>query len=116
MVGEPGWRKPSTSSGELPPTQTVAPKLRTSCLDLRTWEVLMPHDGSGVSSGSALAGTCERVGTFFGSEGSGLSTGPRCRLAPPEQQPDGEQQPCCLTTWTVTVALRPLAGIPNSRM
>src|SRR5579862_3804334 len=103
MVAEPGVRKPSTSSGEWPPTQTVAPKLRKSCLLLRTWEVLMPHEGSGVRSGSALAGTCDRVGTFLGSEGSGRSAGLRCRLAPPEQQPLGEQQPCCLTTCTVTV-------------
>src|ERR1700722_10262481 len=116
MVAESGVREPSTSSGEWPPTQTVAPKLRKSCLDLRTWEVLMPHDGSGVRSGSALAGTCDSSGTFFGSEGSGLLAGRLCWLSAGEQQPFGEQQPCCFTTCTVTVALRSRAGIPNSRL
>ena len=113
MIVEPGVRKPSTSSGEWPPTQTVAPKSRKSCLDLRTWEVLMSHDGSGTRSGSASAGTCGSSGTFFGSEGSGCGRpGP---ASPGAQQPVGSSRPAALHHVHDHGGLVSLAGMPNSR-
>src|SRR5215471_11412674 len=69
MTGEPFERKPSTSSGELPPTHTVALKASTSCPDRRSWNVPIPHDGSGTRSGSAAAGGLARDRT----RGSGAS-------------------------------------------
>ncbi len=112
MTVEPGVRKPSTSSGECPPTQTVAPKLRKSCLVLFTCEVLMPHDGSGVRSGSASAGTRDSSGTLAGADGTALVTC-RGRRADAELRPQAGEQVGVPPTCTVTVEVRSLAGIPN---
>ena len=71
MTGEPCERKPWTSSGELPPTQTVAPKFSRSVAGF-TAEVLMPHEGSATRSGSADFGGFFTVGAL-GSEGSCLA-------------------------------------------
>jgi len=69
MIGEPFDLKPSTSSRELPPDQTVAPKESTSVdvVQRRKLTTLMPHDGSGDRSGSDDAGGLLRVGTLTGS-------------------------------------------------
>src|SRR5215510_5943609 len=69
MTRDPFERKPSTSSGELPPTHTVAPKASRSRPDRRSWNAPMPHDRSGTRSGSAAAGGLARDGT----RGSGAS-------------------------------------------
>ena len=112
MTVEPGVRKPSTSSGECPPTQTVAPKLRKSCLVLFTCEVLMPHDGSGVRSGSASAGTRDSSGTLAGADGTapGHVPGGAGRRG---VRPQAGEQVGVPPTCTVTVEVRSLAGIPN---
>src|SRR5215471_10857904 len=73
MTGEPSDRKPSTSSGELPPTQTVALKASRSRPDRRSCTALISHDGSGTRSGSAAAGGRARYGT----RGSGANAGAR---------------------------------------
>src|SRR5215467_15307329 len=69
MTGEPSERKPSTSSGELLLTHTVAPKVSMSCPDRRSCRALIPHDGNGTRSGSTAAGGLARYGT----RGSGAS-------------------------------------------
>src|SRR6266581_4693399 len=60
MVGEPLERNPSTSSGPRPPIHTVAPKSSSSrpgrVFVARMWLVPMPHEGSGVRSGSTSRG------------------------------------------------------------
>ena len=59
MVGDPLLRKPSTSSGPLPPIQTVAPKLSRSALPERL--TLTPQEGSGTRSGNTEAGGFEQL-------------------------------------------------------
>src|SRR6516165_627764 len=107
MTSEPFERKPSTSSGELPPTQTVALKLSTSCPDRRSWNVLIPHDGSGTRSGSAAAGGFARVGT----RGSGAS-GRACAGA--VLGAAAAQHPRPFTTVSLTLAVA-LAAVMCSR-
>jgi len=53
MIGEPFDLKPSTSSLDRPPLQTVAPNVSTSgeLFGRRKWMTLMPHDGTGTRSG-----------------------------------------------------------------
>src|SRR5215472_16940775 len=107
MTGEPFERKPSTSSGELPPTHTVALKLSTSCPHRRSWNVLIPHDGSGTRSGSAAAGGLARVGT----RGSGAS-GRACAGAVLGSA--AAQHPRPFTTVSLTLAVA-LAAVMCSR-
>src|SRR5262245_54674015 len=61
MLPEVLVRKPSTSSGELPPTHTVAAKFRKSSPPFRMCVVEMPKDANGTRSGSAPAGGCAIV-------------------------------------------------------
>ena len=56
MTGEACDRNPSTSSGPLPPTHTVAPKSRKSWVCLRGWLTLIDQAGSATRSGSADGG------------------------------------------------------------
>src|SRR5262245_4502557 len=101
MTGEPLERKPWTSSWELPPIHTLAPKFRWSdagCVDVaRVCEVLIPKDGRGTMSGSADAGGFVRVGAL-GRRGSALAVGGPLRR-------DAAQHPVPLTTLTLTVAV-----------
>src|SRR5215469_6453188 len=94
MTGEPAARKPSTSSGPLPPTHTVAPKSSRSGPERRC-EVLIPQDGSGTKSGSAFRGGLARYGT----PGNGPSAGPPGRAGRLVTGPG----PDPLTTVTLTV-------------
>src|SRR5579859_6854373 len=109
MTGEASCRKPSTSSGPLPPIQTVAPKLSRSCLPLPTSETVMPQEGSGTMSGRTDAGGSAIVGTLAGSSfravGRNLAPWPAKPAGTGAgQQPPGPQQPELFTTSTVTVA------------
>jgi hypothetical protein len=132
MTGDPLDRKPSTSSGALPPTDTVAPKSSWSdaelCFGFRMCRAKIPHDGSGTRSGSALAGGFCRPGTA-GAEASGRPRGwPGARLC---RRLSGRaaaaaaagaagaaagwpQHPDPLTTFTRTVAVALAAGMPSS--
>src|SRR5258708_1613345 len=71
MIGELFDLKPSTSSRDRPPTQTVAPNVTTSgaLFGPPKWNTSMPHEGSGTRSGRDAAGGLVRVGTFAGSFG-----------------------------------------------
>src|SRR5215468_1258641 len=101
MTGEPLERKPWTSSWELPPIHTLAPKFRWSVAGCpgvaRVCEVRIPKDGRGTKSGSADAGGFVRVGAL-GRRGSVpvLVRPLRC---------DAPQHPVALTTLTLTVAV-----------
>src|ERR1700734_1188614 len=116
MTGDPWDRKPSTSRGALP-THTVAPKLSWSdarcVLVFLTWDVLMPQDGSGTRSGSALAGGRARSGTA-GLDRSGrvwargAARGARAARAASPQH-DG-----AFTTFTLTLADASAAGTFSS--
>jgi hypothetical protein len=126
MIGDPLDRKPSTSSGALPPTDTVAPKPSWSdaelCFDFRMCWAKMPHEGSGTRSRSALAGGFCRPGTA-GAEASGRPRGwPGARLcrrlsgraAAAAAVAAWPQHPDPLTTFTRTVAVALAAGMPSS--
>src|SRR5205807_279636 len=109
MTGEPAERKPCTSSGPLPPIQTVAPKL-TAAVALwvfvaLVWERPIPQEGSATRSGSTDRDGLASVGTL-GADGSGRGAG-RAPL------PD-EGGPLPATTWTFTLAVAAPAPIPNS--
>src|SRR5215469_1490099 len=108
MTGEPFERKPSTSSGELPPTHTVAPKFSRSRPD-RVCEVLIPHDGSGTRSGSAARGGLARYGT----RGSGAS--PKLRVGAAALGAAEAQQPRPFTTVSLTLAVASAAVICSRR-
>src|SRR5262249_60471354 len=88
MTGEPLERKPWTSSWELPPIHTLAPKFRWSVAGCpgvgRVCEVRIPKDGRGTMSGSADAGGFVRGGAL-GRGGRGRAPGgpPRCDAAQP---------------------------------
>src|SRR5258708_36399927 len=71
MMGEPFDLKPSTSSREWPPLQTVAPNtsLSRAVVVRPKRNTLMPHDGSGTRSGRDAAGGLLSVGTLAGSRG-----------------------------------------------
>src|SRR5260221_11322580 len=73
MIGEPCDLKPSTSSREWPPLQTVAPNTSTSfAVVVRPKRnTLMPHEGSGSRWGRDDAGGLLRVGMLAGSRGGG---------------------------------------------
>src|SRR5258706_15619659 len=81
MMVEPFYLKPSTSSREWPPLQTVAPNTSTSfAVVVRPKrKTLMPHDGSGTRSGRDAAGGLLSVGTLAGSRRR-LPCGAGCRL------------------------------------
>src|SRR5215469_9515133 len=108
MIGEPFERKPSTSSGELPPTHTVAPKVSRSCPDRWLCRVLIPHDGSGTRSGSAAAGGLAR----FGTRGSGASPPARGWAA---FGAAAAQHPRPFTTVSLTLAVASAAVICSRR-
>src|SRR5690348_1126075 len=108
MTGEPSERKPSTSSGELPPTQTVALKASRSRPDRRSWNALICHDGSGTRSGSAAAGGFARYGT----PGSGES--PRAR-AGAVFDAAAAQHPPRFTTVSLTLAVASAAVMCSTR-
>src|SRR5215472_14817669 len=108
MTGEPFERKPSTSSGELPPTQTVALKASRSRPDRRSWNALMPHDGSGTRSGSAAAGGLAR----FGTRGSGVSGRPRAGAV---RGAAAAQHPRPFTTVSLTLAVASAAVMCSRR-
>src|SRR4249920_1889119 len=102
MTGEPLVRKPSTSSGEVPPIHTVAPKFSRSSPP--AWLVEMPHDGKGTRSGSAVAGGLASCGTFLGSDGKDVAGARRL--------PNGVVGG---TTFTVTDAFALRGLMPSSR-
>src|SRR5215475_1895567 len=110
MTGEPLERKPWTSSWELPPIHTLAPKFRWSvagCVGVaRVCEVRIPKDGRGTMSGSADGGGFVRAGAF-GRRGSALA------VARPLRR-DGPQHPVPLTTLTLTVAVASAAEMFSS--
>src|SRR5262249_39634603 len=56
MTGEALDRNPSTLSGPLPPTHTVAPKFRKSCACVAGWLTAICHAGNATRSGSADSG------------------------------------------------------------
>src|SRR5258707_569828 len=70
MTGEPFERKPSTSSGELPPTHTVAPKVSMSRPDRRSGKAAVPHDGSGTRAGDGAAAGLATAGGRGGGGGA----------------------------------------------
>src|SRR5262249_13925251 len=106
MSGDPFDLKPSTSSRDRPPLQTVAPNVSTSAdlARVRIWKTLMPHDGSGTRSGRDAVGGLVRVGTLAGNWGRApRETG--CRLAGRAAHGwNGPQLPG-LTTLTLTIAV-----------
>src|SRR5215468_8297133 len=108
MTGEPFERKPSTSSGELPPTHTVAPKASRSRPDRRSWNAPMPHDGSGTRSGSAAAGGLARDGM----RGSGASARARAGAV---LGAAAAQHPRPFTTVSLTLALASAAVMCSRR-
>src|SRR5215472_11091781 len=107
MTGEPFERKPSTSSGELPPTHTVALKLSTSRPDRRSWNAPIAHDGNGTRSGSAAAGGFARDGA----RGSGAS--PRARAGAAFGA--AAQHPRPFTTVRLTLAVASAAVMCSRR-
>src|SRR5215813_12941078 len=107
MTGEPFERKPSTSSGELPPTHTVALKLITSRPDRRSWNAPIAHDGNGTRSGSAAAGGFARDGT----RGSGASPPARAGAV----FGAAAQHPRPFTTVTLTLAVASAAVMCSRR-
>src|SRR5450755_2268164 len=111
MTGAPWERKPSTSSGELPPLHTVAPKFSRSRLGLvfvaRGLLVEIPQDGSGTRSGKADGGGFRSSGTA-GAVGSVVPCVTGRRECP-------KQQPVPFTTVTVTLVVASCAVIWNSR-
>src|ERR1700734_2274813 len=112
MIGDPWDRKPSTSSGALP-THTVAPKLSWSdarcVLVFLTWATLMPQDGSGTRSGSALDGGLARSGTAAGLGRSGWLWGRFAARAGSAQHDDA------FTTFSLTLADASAAETFSSR-
>src|SRR4249920_1826881 len=63
MIGSPGRRNPSTTIGDGPRSQTVAPKSRKSRLPRRWWLIEMPHAGSATRSGRMLRSGFVMIGT-----------------------------------------------------
>src|SRR5215470_16409208 len=108
MTGEPFERKPSTSSGELPPTQTVALKSSRSRPDRRSWSALICHDGSGTRSGSAAAGGFATYGT----RGSGASAPARAGAV---LGAGTTQHPRPFTTVSLTLAVASAAVMCSRR-
>ena len=105
MIGEPCDLKPSTSSLELPPLQTVAANVTWSdgFLPRKCW-IPMPQEGSGERSGSDEAGGLVRVGTLAGSRGR-TPLRPRWCFAAGRTHGWNGPHELGLTTLTVSVAL-----------
>src|SRR6185312_7435904 len=113
MIGSPGRRNPSTTIGDGPRSQTVAPKSRKSRLPRRWWLIEMPHAGSATRSGRTLGSGFVMIGT----DADGVPTDIPCRPARPApsvpQQNGRHVLPLVVLTRTSMLIVASAGEIPN---
>jgi hypothetical protein len=113
MIGSPGRRNPSTTSGDGPRFQTVAPKSRKSRLPRCWWLIEIPHAGSAIRSGRMLGSGF----VMIGNDADGAATDACARPARPERPAPSQNgrhvNRFVVLTVTSTLTVASVGAIPS---